>query len=86
MAPIPMVYRATNELTGEEIVGLASDIANKLSTTAEVITQYALKNRKFQKKWSFCKEYEFVISDEKRKEWEDACKPFRELSIRKKKK
>ncbi len=85
MAPIPMLYRATNEVTGEEIVGLASDIAHKLGTVQEVITTYALKDRKFQKQWSFSKEYEFVISDEKCKEWEDACKPFRELSEKKQK-
>lgn len=85
MAPLPNSYRAINEVTGEEIFGLASYIAKKLGTTPEVITQYALRKRKFQKQWSFRKEYEFVISEDKRKEWEDACKPFRELSKKKQK-
>ena len=86
MAPLSNSYRAVNEITGEELFGLASDIAKKLGTTAAVVTQYAFQNRKFKKKWSFSKEYEFVMSDKERKEWETTCKPFREVSKRKREK
>lgn len=80
MAPLPDFYTAINEETGEEIYGLASELSERLGITYSVISTYAKNNRKFQKKWLFIKEQKIFQNEEEKQDWENTCKPFRELS------
>ena len=83
MAPLPDFYTAINEETGEEIYGLASELSERLGITYSVISTYAKNNRKFQKKWLFIKEQKIFRNEEEKQDWENTCKPFREVSKRK---
>lgn len=86
MPPTPKLYRAMNEVTGEMLIDTAVVLADKLVCVPANISKMANERKMLHKEWRIQLIHEkedseiWFMSDTDRREWEEVCKPFREVS------